>query len=209
LDATTIYAIQPLGPFAGEGYQRLRQFLKEQLSEGVERISVGGIIVGQVRLMSGQVVPVILPEPRCMYSWTTAQLVESVVGRAPPKSAKPEEQEAYARKAEALRNFLERIYYGVRNLGLLPGDRALNYAATNALNVAKIFESALKEEMHLDTIEPERSPICRPDSDCWDVKLTFFKPRDVYQARRVYRYTVDVSRPCPVMVGHVRSWYLR
>ena len=64
--------------------------------------------------------------------------------------------------------------------------------------------------MDLDTIEVERSPICRQYSDCWDVKLMFFNPSKVFeQARKVYRFTVDVSDVVPVMVGDVRSWFVR
>ena len=92
-------------------------------------------------------------------------------------------------------------------LGLPPPERAINYAASNAMNVEKIFEAALKENMELDTVEVERSPICRLDSDCGDVKLTFFNPAKVFeQAKKVYRFAVDVSDICPVMVGKVRSW---
>jgi cyanobactin maturation PatA/PatG family protease len=159
--------------------------------------------------MLGQIVPAIVPELRCMYSWATDALIKTISGEAPAKGARLEDQETYVRKAEAIRNFLDRIYYDLPNLGLLPGDRAINYAATNAMNVAKVFESALKDDMQLDTIDVERSPICRPESDCWDAKLTFFRPKDVFQSRRVYRFTVDVSRVCPVMVGPVRSWHIR
>ncbi|MCI0564752.1 MAG: hypothetical protein MN733_40310, partial [Nitrososphaera sp.] len=210
LDATPIYAIQPRGAFADLGYKRLQQFLQEQIKEGVERVSIAGVIAGQVQLMSGQVVPVIWPELRCMYSWTAAALTEAVCGAPPAKSAQAQEQEMYARKTQAVANFLERVYHELRNLGLTPQERAINYAATNAMNVEKIFEAALKENMELDTIEVERSPICRPDSDCWDVKLTFFNPGKVFeQARKVYRFTVDVSDVCPVMVGKERSWFVR
>jgi cyanobactin maturation PatA/PatG family protease len=199
LDATPIYAIQPFGSYAERGYERLRQFLREQLEEGVERISVPGVIMGQVMLMSGQTVPVIVPTLRCMYSWTTSALIEVVCGSTPDESA-----------ADGVVNFLERVYYELRNLGITPQERAINYAATNAFNVERIFETAIREEMDLDTIEVEPSPLCRPGSECWDVKLTFFNPRRVFeQARKVYRFTVDVSDVCPVSVGRVRSWFVR
>ena len=145
-----------------------------------------------------------------MYSWTTAALVKGVCGEPPAKSAEAQKHAAYADKTQAVANFLERVYHELRNLGLTPQERAINYAATNAMNVEKIFEAALKENMELDTIEVERSPICRLDSDCWDVKLTFFNPSKVFeQARKIYRFTVDVSDVCPVMVGKVRSWFVR
>jgi len=210
LDATPIYAIQPRGAFASAGYERLQQFLREQLTEGVERISVAGVIAGQVRLMSGQVVPVIWPELGCMYSWTTAALIKAICGEPPSESAKAEERQAYTQKTEAVTNFLERVYSERRGLGDTSEQRAINYTATNAMNVERIFESALREEMELDSIGVERSPICRIDSDCWDLKLTFFNPSRVFeQARKVYCFTVDVSDVCPVMVGNVRSWSVR
>ena len=210
LDATPIYAIQPGGAFAHVGYERLQQFLREQSKEGVERVSIPGRLAGQVQLMSGQVVPVIWPELRCMYSWTTPALVEAICGKPPAKNATAKEQEAYAQKTAPVANFLERVYHELRNLGMAPQERAINYAATNAMNVEKIFAAAIKGSMELDTIEVERSPICRLDSDCWDVKLTFFNPGKVFeQARKVYRFTVDVSDVCPVMVGKVRSWSVR
>ncbi|MBD6616453.1 PatA/PatG family cyanobactin maturation protease [Komarekiella sp. 'clone 1'] len=210
LDATPIYAIQPQGAYAEQAYERLRQFLTEQLTEGVERISIPGVVVGKVMLMSGQVVPVILPTLRCMYSWTTAALIEAVCGTPPAESASEQDRGVYGQRSQSVINFLERVYYELRNLGMTPQERAINYAATNAFNVERIFESAIQEEMDLDTIEVERSPLCRSGSECWDVKLTFFNPRRVFeQARKVYRFTVDVSDVCPVSVGRVRSWFVR
>jgi cyanobactin maturation PatA/PatG family protease len=203
-----IYAIQPQGAFAKEGYQRLQQFLKEQLEEGVERVSVPGIIVGNSKLMSGQIVPAIRPELRGMYSWNKKALIESIV-KAPAKSANNAEQETYARKVQSISNYLERIYHEFRNLGFTSQERAINYAATNAFNVAKVFESALKAELEFDTIETERSPISRPLSDCWDVKLTFFDPENVLRSRKVYRFTVNTIDICPVMTEGVRSWSVR
>ena len=86
----------------------------------------------------------------------------------------------------------------------------MNYAATNAFEVGKVFEAAHDEAMELDTIEVERSPICRPDSDCWDVKIYFFYPeRQVQTVRKVCRFTVDVSDVVPVTVGPMRSWFVR
>ena len=212
LDATSIYVIQGQGAFAGHVYERLGEFLQAQIDpeQRVERVSVPGCIAGSARLMNGQVVPVIWPELRGMFSWTTAALVDAVTGSPPPKKAKTEEIESYARRSDGVRNFLERVYHELRNLGTTPQERAINFSATNAFNVTKVFASALNDGLDLDTVEVERSPICRPESDCWDVKLTFFNPSKVLeQARKAYRFTVDVSDVVPVTVGPVRSWFVR
>lgn len=209
-DATPIYAIKPRDAFALEVYQRLRQFLREQTKGEVERISVGGIIYGRIRLFTGQVVPVICPNIRCMYSWNTAALTDAVSETSPGAPRGTKKRKSTNGKRETVRNFLERVYHELRNLGVDPRHRAINYSATNALNIANIFESALQDNMQLDTIDCDRSPICRADSDCWDVKLLFFDAENqLTRARKVYRFTVDVSDVCPVMVGPVRSWFVR
>jgi cyanobactin maturation PatA/PatG family protease len=210
LDGTVVYAVIPQGPFASEAHQRLRRFLQEQLTEGVERVSISGSISGKVRLLNGQVVPMLIPEIRGMYSWTTAALVNAVLGPAPPDTAAPEEKQAHSGKREGIKGFLDRVYFELRNLGITPQERAMNYAGTNAFNIEKVYEAAMKEKMELDGIDVERSPVCRPDSDCWDVKLFFFYPdRQVQTVRKVYRFTVDVSDVVPVTVGPVRSWFVR
>jgi len=109
-----------------------------------------------------------------------------------------------------VRGFLQKVYHELRNLGLTAEERAINHAATNAYQIEQIFEPALKESMELDAIDVERSPICRPDSDCWDVKIHFFYPeRQVQTVRKVFRFTVDVSDVVPVTVGPMRSWFVR
>lgn len=64
IEGTPVYSIRPLGSYASKTYEQLREFLKEQHTEGVERMSIPGVIAGKVRLISGQVVPVIIPELR-------------------------------------------------------------------------------------------------------------------------------------------------
>jgi len=191
LEATPIYAIFPFGTYDDVVYKRLREFLKAQLDENVEQISVPGVIRGSAKLSNGQKVPVIIPELRGMYSWSTDVLLGKLSGV----------DEA------GVRNFLERVYYELMNLGRISQERAMNFAATNAFQVAAVFEQAAGQNLMLDRIETERSPVCRPDSDCWDVKLTFFDPANrLTVARKVYRFTVDVSDVVPVSVGTVRSW---
>lgn len=210
LDNTPIYAIRPIGAFAAQGYSVLREFLLNKLEEGADRISVPGYLAGRTRLRSGQIVPIILPELRCMYNWNTSALVEDVLGKLPAANAKKADKQEYDARKTAITNFLERVYHELRNFGNTPQDRALNYAATNALNTAQIFSDALKDNMQLDTIEVERSAICREGSNCWDVILCFFDPeKQLVRARKCCRFTVDVSHVCPVMVGAVRCWSVR
>lgn len=201
-DATPIYAIHPFGAFAADGYALLRRFLGQQLEQGVERISVPGWVGGKATLSGGQTVPAILPELRGMYSWSTRALIEAVLGSSADNDETREQ-------SGDLANFLERIYFEIRNLGILPQERAINYAATNAFQAGEIYRRAAGSGMKLDAITAERSPICRPESDCWDVKLTFFNPaKRLEQAREVYRITVDVSDVIPVTVGPVRRWFV-
>lgn len=208
-DATPIYAIRPTGPFAAETYRRLGEYMNAQYNEGAERVSVPGVVSGTETLMSGQTVPVLYPELRGMYNWSTKALVAAALGKPPAASAKHDERSAYEQKRTGVMNFFERVYYELRNLGLAPQDRALNYAATNAYQVLEIYQTAIYEQTQLDTIEVERSPVCRPGADCWDVKLTFFNPSRRYeQARKVCRMTVDVTDVVPVTVGAVRQWYV-
>jgi len=204
LDATVVYAIRPYGPFAVNVYDRLKEFLTAQIKEGAERVSIPGVIQGSTRLLNGQVVPVLYPDLRGMYSWSTSDLIQSCCGERP---ADEDAAVLHAKKVEGVQNFLDRVYYEVRNLGTSSQERAMNYAATNAFQVADVYTKAIESEMKLDSIQVERSPICRPGSDCWDVKLGFFNPsKRQEQARHVYRFTVDVSEVIPVTVGKVRHW---
>jgi cyanobactin maturation PatA/PatG family protease len=196
LDATPIYAIVPNGPYASVTYERLRSFLRD---ENIEQVSIPGYLAGSVRLLSGETVPAIIPEVRGMYGWSVAALIENLRQAYP---AGPSEED-YSNK---IREYLERIYYEFRNLGVTPQERALNFSATNAFQIADVMSTGTNADVGLDTITVEKSPICRADSDCYDVKLQFFNLQDSRRAGKVYRFTVDVSDAIPVSIGRVRSW---
>jgi cyanobactin maturation PatA/PatG family protease len=202
MDTTAVYSIRPSGGFAPHAYEALREVVRSQLNEGAERVSIAGRIVGRDRLINGQWVPRIDPVVRGIAAWSTQALVDSVFAH---KEVKKSED-----LKDAVANFLERVYDDFRNLGTEPHQRALNYAATNAYNVTKVFESALREHLELEKIVAERSPIIRPNSDCWDVKLIFFDPAKLLErARQLYTFTVNVAEVIPSMVGRVRSWSVR
>jgi cyanobactin maturation PatA/PatG family protease len=227
LNGTPIYAIRPTGAFAAETYEDLREALATQhrlqlAGEEVGRVSIPGVIAGSARLLNGQVVPTIIPESRGMFQWTTAQLIESLLGVEPNLPDSPTEQqrteyEAYQRQKATMLKFLDRVYHELRNLGVSPQERALNYAGTNVQEMLEICKDVRAsqergggEELDLDSIQVTRSSICRPGSECWDILVYFFFPqRPVQHVRKVYRYTVDVSDVIPVTVRRMRNWFTR
>jgi cyanobactin maturation PatA/PatG family protease len=212
LDATPMYAIRPDGAYAASTYERLRKFLADQIDANVraERVSIPGYMVGTTTLLTGQKVGVVIPELRGMFNWTIGALVGKVMGKRPDEKASKGDRDAYNKKEEGITNFLQRVYSEVRNLGLEPRDRALNFAATNAFQLERVFSQVAAAGLQLDQIDVEKSPVCRLDSDCWDVVLYFFNPMNVLgEARRAFRFTVDVSDVVPVLIGDIREWAVR
>ncbi len=207
LELTPIYALEPVGPFGHQVYNVLCELLTgeveaEHAETYIERVSVPGLLSGRTaRLFSGQIVPVIeLGNVRGLYGWRTNAMIKAAL------EAIGDEKVDEARIRRTLQGFLNRVYYDLRNLGATSHDRALNFSATNAFQAATTFTHAIGEGMELDTITVQKSPICRLDSDCWDVKLKFFDPENNRRAKRVFRFTIDVSDSIPVTLGEVRSW---
>ena len=209
MELTPIYALEPSGSFARDVYAAFQELLAgeveaEDSEEYIERVSIPGRLTGRtVKLFSGQVVPVVEPmSPRGIYGWKVNTLVGSALEAVRAEQEAAEE----AQMQRSLRSFLNRVYYDLRNLGQTSQDRALNFAATNAFQAAQAFADAVASGMELDSIVVQRSPFCRMDSDCWDVQLKFFDPENNRRAKRVYRFTIDVSDLIPVTLGEVRSW---
>jgi cyanobactin maturation PatA/PatG family protease len=227
LELTPIYAIEPQGPFAFQIYESLRDFLAGQIlaaeeAQYIERVSIPGISTGRtVRLFSGQVVPVIeVTNTRGMYGWTVNALIQGVLSAVVSDENQQLNEERRSNIEYSLKNFLQRIYYEFRNLGQTSQERALNFSATNAFQYANGLIEVLRsqrrsgtgtdtpqaETMQFDSIEVEKSPFCRMDSDCWDIKLKFFDPENKDRAKKVMRYTVDVSDIMPVTLGQPKIW---
>lgn len=217
IELTPIYAIKPTGTYAAEAYQRLVQFLSGQVRiqddpDYVSRVSIPGILTNEtVQLFSGQVIPVIVPNLRLMYAWNENALVTAAIEAVRTKMdstqrSMTDDDEASARKT--LRDLLDRLYYDLRNLGQTSAERALNFAATNAFQFAKIaISDPVSQGLELADIAVEKSSFCRKDSDCWDVKLRFFNPKNVLESRLVHRFTMDVSDVNPVSIGPMRTWH--
>jgi cyanobactin maturation PatA/PatG family protease len=210
IELTPVYAIEPQGAYGRDVYAVLQELLAGQIQpesseEYVERISVPGVLTGRtVKLYSGQVVPVIAPQsPRGIYGWKVNTLVNAALETVQTAVEGSPTEETMRR---TLGSFLNRIYYDLRNLGTTSQDRALNFATTNAFQAASTFAEAVAAGMELDSISVEKSPFCRMDSDCWDVKLKFFDPENSRRAKKLFRFTIDVSDLIPVTLGDVRSW---
>ncbi len=198
VDGIPIYAIKPDSQFSVLEYARMVEFLNDQETKGVERISVAGIVSGETRLFNGQHVPTVTPVLRGMFNWKSRDLTKLIMG----------EEAVGTPKANELLNFINRIYYELRNRGYSSHERAINYAATNAYQMREIFDDAFDEDLFLNKISAVTSPVSRPESDCWDVVLEFFNPKErLTTARKLYRYTIDVSDIMPVTIGTLRSWY--
>jgi cyanobactin maturation PatA/PatG family protease len=209
MELTPIYAIEAVGSFAREVYEALQELLAgeveaEDAERYIERVSIPGKLTGRtVKLFSGQVVPVIEPvSPRGIYGWRVNTLVGSALEAVRGEQAEADDEQM----RRSLSSFLNRVYYDLRNLGQTSQDRALNFAATNAFQAAQTFSTAVAAGMELDSIAVTKSPFCRMDSDCWDVQLKFFDPENNRRAKKVFRFTIDVSDFIPVTLGEVRSW---
>ncbi|MFL5860385.1 MAG: hypothetical protein ACJ780_06360, partial [Solirubrobacteraceae bacterium] len=196
----------------------------------VSRVSIPGVLTNRtVRLFSGQVVPVVQVKSRGIHMWNETALANAAIAEVEKdpgfqralRLAGRESDEDREREREKLdknvRAFLDKVYYQFRNLGQTSADRALNYAGTNAFAVASDFAKGMTSGTYvpgndehplysLDTISVTKSPYCRPDSDCWDVRITFFDPANDRAARVTYLYTYDVSDAYPVSLAPVHQF---
>jgi cyanobactin maturation PatA/PatG family protease len=212
-DLTPIYALEAEGDYPDAVYEQLRQALLGQVLPAddesyVSRVSIPGVLTTRtVRLFSGQVVPVVKVQRRGLWLWNEKQLVDAVLA-AVDVAAIGADADAVRLKVQQL---LDKVYWQLRNLGQSPMDRAINYMATNAFQLtAEIAKGLLSGALvdgdtsklySLDTISATKSPYCRPDSDCWDVTVSYFNPTNDQQARLVFQSTIDVSDVLPVLLA--------
>lgn len=186
-----LYVIRPTGPFADTGFERLREFLNDQVQaeKNDQRVyvAIAGRISGDVVLSDKISIPVIEPEVDGMFDWTSGELLESVGA----KRGQPD--------FVAIDNFLRRMTSAAVNVGIAPQDRAFNFAVTNLLNLIRSLTNVFKEGYLFDQVEVVRSELCHPESECYKVRSYFFPP-DLTKPRHVIEYTVDVSGVIPVKI---------
>jgi cyanobactin maturation PatA/PatG family protease len=189
------------------------QVLPHDNDHYVSRVSIPGVLTNRtVRLFSGQIVPVVKVSSRGIYTWNEAALVNHAVDavlrdqRTTDKSGMNE-----TTLQQTVRALLDKVYYQFRNLGQAPGDRALNYAGTNAFQLTSTIAEGLLSGSYvpggsenfytLDTITVAKSPYDRIDSDCWDVSVNFIDPENLLRANVIYLFTIDVSDELPVSLA--------
>jgi hypothetical protein len=177
-----IYALEPGAAFAAPGYARLGAIFRAQRAGGAGPAVVPGLIVAEQGLRDGSTLPVVRPELRGLSTWELP-------------------------RDERWRATVLRLQGELDNRGLRPDERAMNFAATFLLRSTDAFAEAAAEGMELRSITARPSPIARPGSEAWDVRLTFFHPtRRFERALLVQSVTVDVGDQLPVARG---PWHRR
>jgi len=219
LDRTPIYALEAKTSYADDVYSKLRSALRNHAlptddENYVSLVSIPGCVTGKAtKLYSGQLVPVVDVQPRGLYGWEEGRLVDFVLDSIQSYRTDVTRDDI----GLTVRNFLDKIYYELRNLGRNSPDRALNYAGTNAFQLtSELAQGMLSAQMMpgndnfytLDTIAVSKSPYCRMDSDCWDVKVTWFDPENDRRARQVFQYSIDVSDPIPISLAPVHKFFI-
>lgn len=211
LEQNAIYALEPNGVFADHVYEMLLSMLAGQLepqsSDGfIERINIPARRTNRtVTLLSEEVVPVVtVPNVRGMYGWRTNTLINEALAVVPLDLG----EEALEVLWSEITSFLNRVYHDLHNIGQTSRDRALNFSTVNVYQATSAFAAAISEGYRLDTIGVEKSPYCRLNSDCWDIKLIFSNPENSQRARKVFTFTIDVADLVPVTIGQLKSWYI-
>jgi cyanobactin maturation PatA/PatG family protease len=226
LDLTPIYALEAEVAYPEEVYEKLRTALRlEALPQDnpqfVSRVSIPGVMANRsVRLFSGQVIPVVVVQPRGLFSWNEPSLVNSVVDTVTADRADTDEAPALSPEhmRQLVRIFLDKVYFECRNLGLSPPDRALNFAATNAFQFGtgilrgflsgRLVPGGENSIYTLDSIDVSKSPYCRVGSDCYDVLIKWFDPENERRAKSVFQFTIDVSDELPVTLAPAHQYFM-
>ena len=194
---------------------------KPLVSDRSERVAIPGILQGEVQLITGVRLPAIKPDMRGTAEWSQDRML-AVLLDAVKHSASGAQMEKVDSKVlkEKIQTILERLDNSVRNPGLSPEHRALNHAATRlfgalgavagellANDPAAVDRAATTYE--LDDIVVKRSEIGYAGSDCWDVEVSFFNPKNREEALVVVTQTVDVNDTIPAMTDKPRKFRRR
>ncbi|MDJ0841340.1 MAG: PatA/PatG family cyanobactin maturation protease [Acidobacteriota bacterium] len=178
-----LYAIRPAGPFVGEIYFHLRNYLGVQLERPEALTALPGICFGTHILETGQAVPVLYPLIHAIRQWRLSQTDAGFSA------------------------FMHRIAFEFRNLGKTNQERAMNFIVTLGLGDLELFSEAFNNSLELLQVHVAHSRTTQPPERYVDVKLVFFNPRRrMTQASHIYLFTVDISDYVPVLRGSPRSY---
>jgi cyanobactin maturation PatA/PatG family protease len=218
-----LYALTPGTSYTEETYNKLLEVRKlEQDADNGQRdiqiTIIHGYLSGNVRLISGEIVPRIIPVHRGIFTYKISDVTEKAIASIEKERGQkiPENIKSLVQKGVA--SFVQRVLYDFRNLGIAPEDRALNAAITNVIGIVNfLIENNLdlpdddKDKipdfpLALQDIRVQSSPYCREGSQCYDVQAIFFNPKDVRAPRTYVRSTFDVGDVVPIAIGRLDQW---
>jgi hypothetical protein len=184
--------------------------------ERTERVSIPGLIQGQVRVLSGEILTEIAPDMRGTHSWSLARL-HTMIEDALRDSANNATISALAGVMSRFDHVLMHLDDIVRNRGLSAQDRALNYAATRIVDILpEIADSLVVPNNNsvtvyeLDSVAtPVKSEIGPPGSNCWEVEISFFNPDNAFAARVIVSQAIDVSDIIPYRIEKPKQYRRR
>jgi hypothetical protein len=210
IDSLPIYALVPREPGAAELDLRFQRLLREQLAGRVERVAIPGEIDGEATLLSCPPLPQVRPVPRGITASSPRALLESGASTSSRDATAECIRFDLGRQSRAARDLLDRIGDLLRNRGLKPRERALNFGANWPRLLERVCASAVREGMGLDDVQLARSPVGRRGSDCWDLSLILIDAEaESPSSRRVYRMTINVGDVVPLAIGEIHEWSIR
>lgn len=207
VDSTPIYAIQPAGAFGFAGFETILRVFESQTKKGIPKVAVPGTLHGSAKLMSGEVLPILVPSTKGITPWDVGAVISSWMSQETGSKKKDTERKAMEEPlGRFLNDFIGLITRKYRNLGVSGPERALNFASTDVFRAFDAIDIIKGFDLVLDDISVEKSAVCRPGSSCYDVRLRLFSPSNVQSAIQVVQWTVDVSDSVPVSLGNISTW---
>jgi len=207
VDEDPLYAIEPTGAFARDGYDRLVTFLGEQeIGEGTpeggngekaDRIIVPGFISGTTSLFyGGKQVEVIRPDITDLTNFSTHRIISAA------SEALSEDVRADTARMDNVGGLAAAMFDELRNPGRSAADRAKNFVVSSVAPMLSIFAEAIGLKYALEGVSVSPARIRPAGTDRWDVVVSFFSPEDQLNRASVeYTITVDVNYVMPHIVA--------
>lgn len=175
--------------YAGDSLRSLVRSMSGPISSNAASdpvlVAVGGRLTGDTRTVDGILLPVLIPSPSAMFSWTPRTLLRSAQGPIPA----------------SLGSTLNLFHELSKQAGQRPTDRAMNFLATQPAALAPVLGSAEERGVALNSISTGAHNINLFGLDRIDVTLHFKPIRQRSTASLDAIFTVDVSTASPFMTG--------